>query len=158
MSYDKAYYDLRKADKTWMTRRNDRQRESYFRNHRRRLDDMARQRLRRKSPENIDLWARKHMLSDARARASRRGLAFNLSVADICIPKRCPVLGIEISFRLGKPGPNSPSLDRFDNNLGYTRENVWVISRRANTIKSDATLAELEAIVHALKKHDGQSA
>ena len=38
---------------------------------------------------------------------------------------------------------NSPSLDRIDSSKGYTPDNVWVISRRANIIKHDATLEEL---------------
>ena len=35
--------------------------------------------------------------------------------------------------------------------LGYIRGNVWIISRRANTIKSDATCAELELMARNLK-------
>ncbi len=41
----------------------------------------------------------------------------------------------------------SPSLDRLDNTLGYIPGNVQVISWKANQIKSNATLQELQAIV-----------
>lgn len=41
----------------------------------------------------------------------------------------------------------SPTIDRIINDLGYVKGNVIVISWRANRIKSDATLAELKAIV-----------
>ena len=48
--------------------------------------------------------------------------------------------------------PNSYSLDRIDSSKGYIPGNVWVISRRANAIKSDATLEELELLVKNLKE------
>jgi len=42
-------------------------------------------------------------------------------------------------------------LDRIDNNKGYIKDNVWVISRKANTIKNNASLEELKALVAALE-------
>lgn len=45
----------------------------------------------------------------------------------------------------------SPSLDRVDNTRGYVPGNVLVISWKANQIKSNATLAELESIVAWLR-------
>jgi hypothetical protein len=51
----------------------------------------------------------------------------------------------------GESIDNSPSLDRIDTSKGYVKGNVWVISWRANKLKSDATLAELESIVLALR-------
>lgn len=51
------------------------------------------------------------------------------------------------------PGPRdgSPTLDRIVPDKGYVRENVWVISGRANRIKNDATIEELELIAEALR-------
>lgn len=34
-----------------------------------------------------------------------------------------------------------------------TKGNVWIVSRRANMIKSDATLEELELLVNNLRTH-----
>ena len=34
---------------------------------------------------------------------------------------------------------------------GYVRGNVWIVSRRANSIKSDATVEELERIARNLR-------
>ena len=48
---------------------------------------------------------------------------------------------------------DSPTIDKLIPSLGYTKGNVWVISRRANMIKSDATLEELELLVGNLKTH-----
>lgn len=92
----------------------------------------------------------------AKRRAKKLGLVFDLQVSDIVIPKRCPLLP-EIVLRVregtakGGAGPNSPTLDRIDSSKGYTKDNVWVISWRANKLKSDATLEELERLVSNLR-------
>jgi len=76
-------------------------------------------------------------------------LEFNLDIEDIKIPKRCPVLGIEL--KSGKRGnPSSPSLDRHNNARGYVKSNVFVISRRANVLKGDGTLREFKKLVRYL--------
>lgn len=85
----------------------------------------------------------KHMLQSARIRARKLGLEFSIELSDIVIPKVCPVFGTPI---------HRPSLDRIDSSKGYTKDNVWVISWRANRLKSDATLKELENLVSALRK------
>lgn len=48
--------------------------------------------------------------------------------------------------------PASASLDRLDSSRGYTPDNVWVISWRANQIKSNATLSELRTLCDALDR------
>lgn len=75
----------------------------------------------------------------AKQRAAKRGLAFNITVADIVIPSHCPILDIELQCNDGKPGASSPSLDRVDPELGYVKNNVRVISFRANTLKNNMT-------------------
>lgn len=86
------------------------------------------------------------MLSGAKRRAASKGLPFSLKYEDIHIPELCPVLGIRLFVGDGEAGPNSPSLDRIDNSRGYTKDNVLVVSYRANTLKSSASLAELRSI------------
>jgi hypothetical protein len=81
------------------------------------------------------------MLIKARTRAKARKVLFDLSVDDIRIPKRCPILGIPIL--LDGPADNLPSLDRIDNDQGYVRGNVHVVSWRANDLKRTATFKEL---------------
>jgi hypothetical protein len=44
-------------------------------------------------------------------------------------------------------------VDRLDNDKGYTPDNIRVISMRANDIKSNATLDELEAVVAYVKEN-----
>lgn len=95
-----------------------------------------------------------YLLSGARQRAKKRGFEFSITKDDLEIPERCPILGIPLRptrERYGGFRDNSPSIDRIDNSKGYTPENSIVISMRANSIKRDATLEELEKIVAFLK-------
>jgi hypothetical protein len=88
---------------------------------------------------------------NAKMRARRDGLAFNLEVGDIAIPEVCPLLGVPLHVGARGILDNSPSIDRFDSSLGYVKGNIWVISHRANRIKADATIDELERILTALR-------
>lgn len=96
------------------------------------------ERVKSESPE-------KKMLRRAQTRARERGHEFNLELSDIHIPTHCPVLGIELVVHKGRSGgnPNSPALDRIDNNKGYVKGNVMVVSHRANMMKVDASPEEL---------------
>lgn len=86
------------------------------------------------------------MLDRSKSRAKRKGFEHNITIEDIIIPKNCPLLGIPLFAGKESVCPNSPTLDRIDSSKGYVKGNVWVISYKANTIKSNATLEELEAI------------
>ncbi len=63
----------------------------------------------------------------------------------------CPILHIKLTHDGNRD--HSPSLDRIIPQKGYVKGNVQVISLRANRIKSDATLEELERIVENLRSH-----
>lgn len=91
------------------------------------------------------------MVRNARRRALAKGVLFQLSPEDIMIPERCPLLGclLEQGDR-----DNAPTLDRIDPSKGYVANNVWVISMKANRIKNNATVEELEQLVFALRAHD----
>jgi hypothetical protein len=92
------------------------------------------------------------LIRNAKYRASSAGLPFDLTSEDISIPDFCPVLGIPIVYGSKGPKAGSPSLDRFIPKLGYVRGNVAVISWRANNLKSDGTLEEIEAVVAWMRK------
>lgn len=94
------------------------------------------------------------LVQKARARARGRGLDASLSWREIEWPTHCPVLGIPLIYEGGVPGnhPNIASLDRWDNNRGYTADNVFVISRRANELKRNGTWEELEAVARYAKR------
>lgn len=94
--------------------------------------------------------------SAAKIRAKQHGLDFNIEVADVIIPPKCPILGIDIIPSKDSQGPSdhSPSVDRINNDFGYVKGNVRVISYRANSLKSDGRLAEFKAIIADLEKNN----
>jgi hypothetical protein len=94
------------------------------------------------------------MFHRSKSRALAKGLEHTITIEDIVIPTYCPLLGIFLEDNTGKGkgnNPTSPSLDRIDSSRGYTPDNIWVISNRANEIKSNATLEELEQITSGLR-------
>ncbi len=96
------------------------------------------------------------MYHRAKERAMKKGIEFNLRLTDIKIPPCCPVF--KTPFTHGnRDRATSPSLDRLDSSKGYTPDNIWVISFRANTIKNDASLADLKSLVAAWELMGGDS-
>lgn len=98
---------------------------------------------------------KKSLIRVAGRRATVENLPFNIDYTDIEIPEYCPLPGIKLNKHVGEGEAkfDSPTIDKLIPSLGYTKGNVWVISRRANMIKSDATLEELELLVGNLKTH-----
>ncbi len=86
-------------------------------------------------------WAKnKHSLIQIKAKAA--GLEYNLTIEDFLQEiSVCPVLGIALEYSSGKE--NAVSVDRVDNSKGYTKDNIVLMSDRANRLKKDATLDEL---------------
>jgi|688.fasta_scaffold200097_4 hypothetical protein len=89
---------------------------------------------------------KKKLLSSAKNRAKIKNIEFNLTEDDLRISETCPALGILLIQAKDRHNKHSPSVDRLDATKGYTKDNINVISHRANTIKSDATFEEFEAI------------
>lgn len=94
----------------------------------------------------------KQLLRAIKSRSKLYGWEFSLTEADIVAPEKCPVFGIELKWGVGggkglKNRDRTPSVDRIDNTKGYTRDNIVVVSYRANRLKSDGTLAELRRLV-----------
>lgn len=87
-----------------------------------------------------------------KSRAKDLGIEFSLQPSDIVIPKRCPLLGIRICSSNKKTSFNSPSVDRLDNNKGYVKSNIWIISHKANAMKNSASLTELKMLVKNLER------
>ena len=96
---------------------------------------------------------RAHLIMDARGRAKLAGIPCTITEDDIMWVTHCPVFGTELMYAKGsgKVRSNSATLDRRTNELGYVPGNVFVISHRANRMKQDATVAELEAILQYMR-------
>jgi hypothetical protein len=85
----------------------------------------------------------RELLTGAKSKAKKAGVLFNLTIRDLDTPGFCPVLGIELDWGGGGTRDNAPSLDRLVPALGYVKENVRVISYRANRIKNDSSPEEI---------------
>ena len=92
------------------------------------------------------------MFHNAKHRAKKKGIPFTITMEDIVIPELCPLLELPLVSSSDKKSPNTPSLDRInpDPAIGYTPDNIQVISARANWLKADATLQELELLCFGL--------
>lgn len=90
------------------------------------------------------------MIQSAKFRAKRDGVPCTIKPEDIVIPKTCPALGIPLKQGNRRNHANAPTLDRIIPELGYVPGNVRVISHRANLIKNNATLEELNKLVSYL--------
>lgn len=91
------------------------------------------------------------LLTQARSRSKKKNIEFSITIDDIVIPEICPILQIPLTRNEVHCKDSSYSLDRIDPLKGYVKGNVQIISHRANQIKSNATLDELEKIVSFLK-------
>jgi hypothetical protein len=88
-------------------------------------------------------------LSNTKSVCERDGIPFDITVDDLSpFPLSCPVLQIPINWMsTGGSKNDSPSIDRVIPEKGYTKGNVRLISQKANRLKQNASLTELQAIV-----------
>lgn len=91
----------------------------------------------------------------SRERAKKAGVPFTISIGDIQVPDVCPVLGIPLKRGIGVLSQNSPTLDRFYPEKGYVPGNITVISMRANLIKTNAAVDEIEAVARWMRSRNG---
>lgn len=101
--------------------------------------DKASARMRKNYENNKDSY----ILRGIKSRAKRMGLDFNLSLEDITGVRVCPILGIPLERGGLYDRDNSPSVDRLDTTKGYTKDNIQIISDKANRMKNDASPEEL---------------
>lgn len=109
---------------------------------------VASNRIRLNSKDPKRYWARS-CFQNARKRASKQGVAFDLTVDDIynLAGECCPIFGFKFNFiGNGRIVPESPSLDKIDPVLGYVLGNVAVISMKANLIKQNANSDEIRKV------------
>lgn len=107
----------------------------YYKNH-----DVNKVLRRLKAKDNLSNNTFGYLFTHAKNRAKKRGIEFSLSKEDVYLPDQCPVLGTSFVVRT----QYAMSLDRIDSTKGYIKNNVQVISKKANTMKSNASEIELK--------------
>lgn len=85
-----------------------------------------------------------------KARSKTKNIEFNLELEDIVLPKKCPVF--KKDFIYGDTNWTY-SIDRIDNSKGYIKDNIQIISNRANRLKGDFSIEELKLIVEFLENN-----
>lgn len=109
-----------------------------------------RQQTKRQSPQKV--WANESILRlRKRARAKQMECTISRDWLLDNLPGRCPLLKEAFWFD-DKPNDYTPTVDRIDPTQGYTEENCWIISAKANRIKNDATLAEIEQVAAGIRE------
>lgn len=98
-----------------------------------------------------------YIIRNLKSSAKRRNIPFDLIPTDLILPTHCPILGLELEYNsfdksCSFNNPNWATVDRIDSSKGYVKGNVWVISRMANTMKSNATPEQLEMFCISMLK------
>lgn len=116
---------------------------------------------------DIKYHLKARLLQYIKVRAQHRGYETDLEILDMPeVPDVCPVLGIPLQLRKvagqgngkgrgGKFSHNSPTIDRRNPNLPYLKkykDNLHVISFRANNLKSNGTIEELEKVLAYMRE------
>lgn len=92
--------------------------------------------------------------STKRSNTNKAEINIDVPYLETIFPKdnKCPILGIDLIWGVGKMTPNSPSLDKIVPEKGYVKGNVAIISQKANTMKQDSTQEDLSKIIDYIKK------
>jgi hypothetical protein len=110
---------------------------------------------RQRNKESFD-YRLKALLNASRQRAKLKGLEHTLTFEELksIYPpdNKCPVFGTELKFGDAGFRDNSPSVDKIDPTKGYTLDNVQILSWRANRLKVDASINELEMLLAFMKQ------
>jgi len=91
----------------------------------------------------------RHSIHKMRGRAKEKNVPFDVKQHEVYkmyleSDMICPILGVKMVWSDGETyNPYHVTIDRKDPDKGYVIDNMWLISRRANQIKSDASLPEL---------------
>lgn len=99
----------------------------------------------------------KKLYNQLKQSAKKRGIDFDLTLSDLnnlSFPITCPILGMPLKYNIGIPKDDSYSIDRKDNSIGYTIDNIEVISYRANRAKNNLSEEELSKLISYYSSKD----
>ena len=96
-------------------------------------------------------WA-KDAIANAKKRAKQANVECTITREWLLenLVEVCPLLEIKLEYSATKYGNNCASIDRIDSTRGYTVENSKIISAKANRIKNNATIEEIQLLAKNL--------
>lgn len=138
--YYKSDYYCKECRKKIAKEIRDKNRDERNRKRRERLINESDYRERLSKQKKKAYWnnIQSRMYYSVKSRCKQRDILFLIDIEDIIIPQYCPILGVKLDRNR-----YSPTLDRIIPSKGYVKGNVQVISKKANTMKNDATFKEL---------------
>lgn len=93
-----------------------------------------------------------------RQQALKKGIPFTIDFEELEKPEFCPIFGIKLNYGCspyidGKQtrDPNKASIDKKISSLGYIPGNTFVISWKANIMKADMGIPDLEKILEYMR-------
>jgi len=98
----------------------------------------------------------KRQFGARRQKALRDNIPFTITLEEIEKPKHCPVFGTELNYNWSgenRRDPNKATFDKLIPELGYVPGNVFVISWRANKLKSNMSIEELKKILKYIEEN-----
>ena len=95
-----------------------------------------------------------HVCSRIKRRAKVKRMEFNLTPQKLeeLWSGNCPVCVVEMKRHNHTLSSDSASLDRFDNNLGCTEDNVVFVCWQCNNVKRHCTVEQLKVIADGFQR------
>jgi len=145
---DRLQYSCRACDNKRQTQRREKNLVAHLEYHRK---------YQRNKRLNFD-YRLQMLINASKQRARLNDREHDINVDDIKaiypVDGCCPIFGMKLEFNGAGFRDSSPSIDRIDSTKGYTRDNIQIISWKANRIKGAASLQDLEMLVAYLKQGD----
>lgn len=119
------------------------ERSNRSRKYRKDTDSIYKEHVNKQKRESVRNNPKQRMLAHAKARAKKHGYEVDITIDDIIIPDLCPLLNIPFVNGTQYDYLYTHTLDRIDSTKGYTKDNIWVITMLANSMKNCATIPQL---------------
>ena len=139
----REYQSSMRKDPEKLKRLNQAARKSYNKNKQTRIASQ-------KDKHHSSPW--KTMYQTAKRKAMEQGLNFDITpeYLESLYPKdnKCPVFGFNLTIsKRGESRDQSPSLDKIIPSKGYVEGNVTIVSLKANRMKNNGSLDDLQKVI-----------
>lgn len=96
---------------------------------------------------------KKEALTQARGNAQNWNIECSISEKDIILPNKCSLLDIPLDYNIDENTCiNSAQLIRLNKKLGYTKNNILIISEKARKVVDNLSLHEIKLLAENLEQ------